>query len=76
MWQIYVVLSAVTAAFFSYRQGRKEGVSAGIVTVIADLHSKGIVAIYQDYPAGEMVVGRYDENEWQETSKLGEDEDE
>jgi len=75
IWQLGMVGVALVSAFFSYRQGRIDGVQTGMRSTITDLYSKGIVSIYQDAGEGEMVVGRYDEQDWKETIELGEDDD-
>jgi hypothetical protein len=76
-WQILCLILITTSAYFSYKQGRKDGVASGVHVTISDLHSKGIVAIYQDDLNGEMVVGRYDEIDFDNTDDdvIGEDED-
>ena len=64
--QIVMLLFVGAAAFFSYRQGKIDGVTVGVHETLSDLSKKGIVAIYQDDDRGEVVVGRYDENDWSE----------
>jgi hypothetical protein len=73
-WQIFMIIMVGATAYFSYKQGRRDGIASGVHVTINDLHSKGIVAIYQDELNGEVVVGRYDEVEFDETVELGEDE--
>jgi len=76
LWQFGMVASAVISAFFSYRQGRLEGIRNGVQVTLSDLHSRGIVAINQDDLSGEMIVGRYDENDWSEPGEDYDEEDE
>jgi hypothetical protein len=64
-WQIFMFLMVGTSAYFSYRQGQSAGVQAGVQIVISDLHEKGIIAIYKDHENGEVVVGRYDEDDFE-----------
>ena len=75
-WQLLCFALITTSAYFSYRQGRMDGVKSGVQVTIADLHKKGIVAIYQDDLNGEMVVGRYDEIEWDDIVDMEEDNEE
>ena len=63
LWQLGFVVGIGLSAYFSFKQGQKEGIAVGIQVVINDLHDKGIIAIYKDTNAGEVVVGRYDEEE-------------
>ena len=75
-WQILMITMIGISAFFSYRQGRVDGVKSGVQVTITDLHSKGIISIYQDDLNAEMIIGRYDEIEWDEVVDLGEENDE
>mgnify|MGYP003988898333 FL=1 len=63
LWQLGFVVSICLSAYFSFKQGQKEGLSVGVRVVINDLHDIGIIAIYKDPVEGEIVVGRYDEDE-------------
>jgi len=64
-WQMLMVGMVIISAYFSYGQGRKEGVAAGVNVVISDLHEKGIISVYRDIERGEVVIGRYDEFDWE-----------
>jgi hypothetical protein len=65
LWQLGFVAGIGLSAYFSFKQGQKEGVQAGVHIVINDLHEKGIIAIYKNHEQGEVVVGRYDEDEFE-----------
>jgi len=73
-WQILMITMIGISAFFSYRQGRVDGVKSGVQVTITDLHSKGIISIYQDDLNAEMIIGRYDEIEWDDSTELEDDE--
>jgi hypothetical protein len=76
LWQMFMFFMVGVSAYFSYRQGRIDGVKSGVQVTITDLHSKGIISIYQDDMNAEMIIGRYDEIEWDEVVDLGEENDE
>jgi hypothetical protein len=47
-------------AYFSYRNGWKEGIYQGIHLVITDLAKNTIIKIYENEEDNEVIVGRYD----------------
>jgi hypothetical protein len=74
-WQIYMIVMLGLSAYFSYKQGLYAGTSAGVQIVIKDLHEKGIIAIYKDEETHEIVVGRYDEEDFEEAIELSQDDE-
>ncbi len=60
IWQLIFFPCIAVCAYFSYRNGWKEGIYQGIHLVITDLAKNTIIKIYENEEDNEVIVGRYD----------------
>ena len=49
-------------AWFSYKQGMKDGVTNGVEAVLDDLHRNAIISLSEDPETGDVTIERYNES--------------